>query len=167
MGSGLEYHLGSGQSLSVRCCLLCASTDSAGCWSLTPCIAFNKQTNKSLAQPLPGGLMVVPTLLSADPTCRFIRVGNLSLEDQFHGLLSPFCMPSHPLTATTAPRSLQGSRNWWSLRRPTLLSQPRSPRPLPPALTLTAPAANASASKLCSLDMVPRVLLSPWKLIFQ
>ena len=34
-----------------------------------------------LAQPLPSGLLMVPTLISSDPYSRFVRVANLSDED--------------------------------------------------------------------------------------
>ncbi|KAK7103788.1 hypothetical protein V1264_018620 [Littorina saxatilis] len=35
-----------------------------------------------LSHPLPGGLLTVPTLVAGDPSCRFIRIANLSPEDK-------------------------------------------------------------------------------------
>ena len=36
-----------------------------------------------LARPLPGGLLIVPTLVSSDPHSRYVRIANLSSEDYF------------------------------------------------------------------------------------
>ena len=49
-------------------------------------VTGNQQTTSHLlasplAQPLPGGLMVIPTLVSKDHSSRYIRVANLTQED--------------------------------------------------------------------------------------
>ncbi|KAL8586473.1 hypothetical protein ACOMHN_050068 [Nucella lapillus] len=42
-----------------------------------------------LSKPLPGSLLLIPTLVSKDPSARFVRIANLSSEDHFLPTRSP------------------------------------------------------------------------------
>ena len=124
-----------------------------------------------LAQPLPRGLLMVPTLSSSDPYSRFVRVANLSNEDVLLPARTPMAVlqvidrvDSTDIHFTVA---VLVSMSWWCQERLPAVQPIRHPQTTFPALTSMGPAANGISNVPVGSDGQSHKTVSPNHNLFE